>query len=163
MGRIEGNLVVTGRITPQGGLDVPASAVGETQVAAAAAISASKLQHQYQPVMAQPSATTAFTESRVVHVARGAASVIAFSVGSVVACIGAATITCDLKKNGVSILSATVVLDNANTARVVENGTITSPNLVAGDVLEVTQVSAAGGGTLGTGFFARTIIRDAAD
>lgn len=163
MSRIEGNLIVTGRMTPQTGLDIPASSVTDAAVHPTAAISAAKLQHQFEPVYAQASATTAFTESRVLHVVRGAtATVEAFHAGSVVACLGAATITVDLKKNGASVLSAPIVLDNANVARVLEAATIASPNLVAGDVLECIITATAGGGTLGTGFFARAIVREAA-
>jgi hypothetical protein len=87
---------------------------------------------------------------------------VGFKAGSVTACVGAATITVDLKKNGVSVLTATIVLDNANTARVVEAATITTTAAVAGDVFEVSVAVAAGGGTIGSGVFAYAEFYEAA-
>lgn len=48
-----------------------------------------------------------------------------------------ASITMDLKKNGVSILSAPIAITNATGDRVIVDGVLTSPTLVAGDVLSV--------------------------
>lgn len=145
-----------------GGLSVPALAVGNSAIAAAAGIEASKLQHQHQPVFAQPN-TTATSETRALHVCYGATgTVIAFRAGSIAINAGAATVTVDIKKNGTSILSAPITLNSSNTNRVVAAGTISTPGLVAGDLLEVVTVATAGGGTLATGVYAQAIITEAA-
>jgi hypothetical protein len=82
------------------------------------------------------------------------ATINSFKAGSVTACVGAATITVDLKKNGTSVLSAPITLNSSSTAYVVQSGTVTTTSLVAGDVLEVVVTATAGGGTLGNGVFA---------
>jgi hypothetical protein len=81
-------------------------------------------------------------------------TLLSFKAGSIVANIGAATVTLDLKKNGVTALSAVITLNNANTARVAVSGTLSVTTLAAGDVLEVVATATAGGGTLATGVFA---------
>ena len=158
---IEGDLRVRGTLqadyfTP------PAASVGDDQVSSASPISADKLKHQYLPTYSQPN-TTATTETRVIHVARAAGTIEGFRAGSIAPCSGAATITFDLRKNGTTVLSSVITLDNANTARVIEAGTLSgSPTVVAGDVLEVVITATAGGGTLGTGAFCQAIVREGA-
>lgn len=141
---------------------LPASCVGNTNVSASAAIAHTKLQHQHRARYSQPN-TTATTETKVIYVCYGATgTILDFRAGSIVACAGAATITLDLKKNGTTVLSGVITLDNANTARVVEAGTLSVTTLVVGDVLEVVATATAGGGTLGTGLFASvTVAEDA--
>ena len=94
-------------------------------------------------------------ESAQIHVVVGATGTLQkFSGGSVVANTGAATITVDLHKNGASILTAAIVLDNGDAAYAVVEGVISSSSVVADDVLEVVITVNAGGGTLGKGVFA---------
>ncbi len=76
-----------------------------------------------------------------------------FKAGSIVVCLTPATVTLDLKKNGVSILTAVITLDAANTPYVVEAAAIATATLVAGDVLTVVIDETAGGGTVATGVF----------
>lgn len=156
---IEGALRVRGSLVADS-ISLPANTVGDAEVGTASPITADKLIHQYGPVFDQPN-TTATSETRVIHVARGPGTIVAFRAGTIAACSGAATITVDLKKNGTTVLSSVITLDNANTARVVEAGTISGTQTVGdGDVLEVVTVATAGGGTLGTGLFAQAIIRE---
>jgi hypothetical protein len=153
--RFEGDVFVAGTLA--GTVTTPsAGSVTNTAVAALAGIDQSKLQHQHRDDYAQPN-TAATTETKPRAVVYGVTgSLLSFKAGSIAACIGAATITVDLKKNGVSVLSAPITLNNANTARVAVVGTISSAGLVAGDLLEVVVTATAGGGTLGTGVFAET-------
>jgi len=161
--RIQGDLHVTGRISSQF-LSAPDQSIDDAAVAADAEILAEKLEHQHRQVYEQESATTAAAETRVVHVVRGTTGAVErFEAGSVAACTGDATITVDLLKNGVSILDAAIVLDNANTARVTEAATIATPGLVAGDVLEVAVTVNAGTGALGSGVFAALTVHEEAD
>jgi hypothetical protein len=68
-------------------------------------------------------------------------------------------VTVDLRKNGTTVLSAVITLNNANTARVAVAGALSVTTLVAGDVLEVVTAT-AGGGTLATGVFAIVTVNE---
>ena len=162
MSRIQGDMVIVGRLTPKY-LDVPSQTIVDDDVSASAGIQAGKLQHQHQPAYAQKSDATAAAERRVVHVVRGATGTIeSFEAGSVVVCTGDATITVDLLKNGVSVLTGPIVLDSTNTPRAPEGGTVdpAKKTLADGDVLEVDVDVDAGTGTLGEGVFAMPTIRE---
>ena len=142
---------------------LPTAIVLDATVAGAAGIQASKLQHRHQPVYnGGDSITTAVTNRQVLHYVYGTTgTILAFRCGSVVANVGAATVSIQLKKNGANILTAATVLDNANTAFIVENEAgFTSTALVLGDVLEVDITAAAGGGTLGKGVFASLVLNE---
>lgn len=158
--RIEGDVYVNGTLTGKT-LAPSAGCVVDASVSASADIAATKVNHQHRAVFAQANSSAA-SETRVIYVCYGASgTVVAFSAGSIAAAVGAATVTVDLKKNGTSILTGVITLDNANTARVVEAGTLTGSNsVVAGDVLEVVTVATAGGGTLPTGVFAAATINE---
>ena len=136
--------------------------VSNSNVSASAGIVASKLEHQYQPIYAQESATTAASEVRTLFIARGAGSLTSFNVGNIVACIGGATIVFDLKKNGTTVLSGTVTINNSHTARQQVAGTISSASFISGDVFELHITASAGGGTLGKGAFAQVKYTEAA-
>lgn len=131
----------------------PASCITDAAVAAAANIDADKLQHRFRVTFNQIHGSVATTERRPVYCARTTGVVYSIKAGSVVACSGAATITVDLKKNGTTMLTGVITLDNANTAYIVESGTLSVTSLVAGDMLEIVVVATAGGGTLGQGLF----------
>lgn len=143
-------------------IDIPSGTVTNDDISASADIVTTKMQHQHQPVVKQPlTAMTAGTE--VLHVTKGATgTIVDFRCGSITAAVGAATATVDLKKNGVSVLTGTITLNNANTAYVPVNGTLSGTSLVVGDVLTVVTTATAGGGTLPTGFFATATIREKA-
>lgn len=114
---------------------------------------AASVVQRYRQSYSQANAT-ATTETRVIHVARGATGTVkSFRAGSIVANIGAATVTIDLKKNNVSVLSAVITLDSGNTARVPEAGTITSAAYSVDDWFEIVITATAGGGTLATGLY----------
>lgn len=131
---------------------LPNSSVSNASVASGANVDAAKLQHQHRAGHSQPN-TTATTETRAVHYAYGAGTIVAFHAGSIAANIGAATVTVDLRKNGTTVLSSVVTLDSGNTARVSEAGTVSVTSYAAGDLLEVVITATAGGGTLATGVY----------
>jgi len=134
---------------------LPSGAVTAANIAAAAGVEATKLEHQHREIYQQESDTTSVSEDRVVHVVKGTTGDLkTFRAGSVVANIGAATITVDLHKNGSTILSAPITLDNGDAAYALVAGVISSEPVVADDVLEVVVVATAGGGTVGKGVFA---------
>lgn len=157
--RISGDVHVDGALSCKTFTPVAAS-IGDSQIAAAAGIAATKLEHQHRLIFAQPN-TTATAETRVVHVVRGATGTLTdVRAGSIAACTGNATMTVDLKKNGSSVLTAVITLDSTNTARVAEAGTLASTSVVVGDVLEIVTAVNAGTGALGTGLFAAVTLEE---
>jgi hypothetical protein len=102
----------------------------------------------------------AFTARKVVHVVRSQrALVLALKVGLAVANVGAAIVTIDLLKNGVSILAGVIPLNNSTPTSGL-NGVISDANMLLGDVLELNIVATAGGGTIGKGFFAELTMKE---
>jgi hypothetical protein len=158
--RVDGDLYVPGTLGC-GNFSPAAGAVKKAAIDPFANLPYTAHQSRPSPTYAQPNAA-ATTETKVVHVVYGATgTILAFRAGSIVANIGAATVTVDLKKNGVSVLTGVITLNNANTARVAVAGTLgASLALVAGDVLEVVCVATAGGGTLATGVFAQAVLSE---
>jgi hypothetical protein len=160
MGQITDNLQINGQLSATS-MVIPPGSLTDAGVNASAKIAATKLQHQHRVPFAQPSATTASSVTQVLHSVYGATAIaIAFRAGCIVPCVGAATITVDLKKNGASILSAPISLGSANAIRQLIAGTITSPNLVVNDVLEMVVVATAGGGTIGQGLFVELTVNE---
>jgi len=157
---VDGDLYVRGTFRA-GTVTLPNSSVGNTQINSSDPIAATKLDHQYCPVFRQAHGTAATAERRVIHVAQAAGSVAGIGVGVVVACIGDSTITVNLYKNGSTVLSAPVVLDNSNTAFAIEAGAISSASYSADDVFEVVVTVSAGTGTLGQGLFVSPMFREA--
>lgn len=157
---ISGDLVVTGACR-FGSLTVPNSSVGNTQFSSTDLLSADKQNHQFVKLFTQVSGSIATAETRAIHSAYAAGTVIGVAVGSVVAATGNSTVTVDVRKNGTTILSATIVLDNANTAYVVETGTISTAAYSAGDTFTVVQTVSAGTGTLPQGVFVRLVLQEA--
>lgn len=158
--RFEGDVHVAGAFSCKT-FAPPAGSVTSASIKTDAGVESTKLQHRFQPTCAQPN-TAAADETRVAHVVYGATgSIVAFSAGSIAKAVGDATCTVDLKVNGTSVLSAPITLDNANTNRVAEAGTVTTPALVAGDVVEVVIDGTIGTGTLPTGVFACVTLTEA--
>lgn len=151
--QISGDVIINGRLVPTS-LTVPADSVSNAAIPNGAGISTDKVEARVYSHWSQPN-TSATAETRTLFVARRAGTVTSFVVGSIVAATGDSTVTVDLRKNGTTVLTASVVLDNTNTARVVEVATLNgaSTAFVAGDWLEVVVTISAGTGTLPTGLF----------
>ncbi len=149
---IQGDLFINGTLTPKA-FTPPASSI--TSASVTGPIAASKLEMRRHETVTQVHGTAAATERRVIATVRGTTgTIVAFRAGCVVANVGAATVTVDLKKNGTTVLTSVITLDSANAAYAIEDAAgFTSTALVANDVLEVVIVATAGGGTLGQGLF----------
>jgi hypothetical protein len=160
--RLEGNYYIAGNLSAQS-MTIPDLVIGNSQIAAGAAIDPLKLRHQHRHTYAQPN-TAATSETKVLHVVYGVTgSVVRFEAGSIVKAVGNSTVTVDLKKNGTTVLSAPITLDNTSANRGVQSATISVPALADNDVLEVTTVATIGTGTLPTGVYASlTVHEDAA-
>lgn len=138
-----------------------AGSITDTSIEALAGVAASKLYHRFHEGYMQPN-TTATSVTQAIYHARAAGTINAFSAGSIVACIGAATVTVDLKKNGTTCLSSVITLDSGNTAYVSEAGTLSVTSYAAGDIFTIVTVATAGGGTIATGFFCDAQFTEAA-
>lgn len=118
--------------------NISAYSVTKTHVSPTADLQSSSLRHIFKPgtdfglgIAAAPSAA-----EKIVHVCTGTGTILGFH-GLVNADGSAASITMDLKKNGVSILSAPIALTNSTGDRVAVDGVLTSPSTVDGDVLSI--------------------------
>jgi hypothetical protein len=155
---IQGDLYVIGALVAQR-VTLPASTVGDAQMNSSSPIGADKSQHQHKKLLAQAYGVAAVSERRVVHIAQAAGSIYRFLASLVLANVGAATCSVDLKKNGTSILTAPISL-TTGTAYIPVDASVATPAYVAGDVFEIAMTATAGGGTLGQGFFAEATFRE---
>ncbi len=121
-------------------------------------IATSKLNHRQHRVYAQANVTIVTATIPVWLTYGTAGTVLSFKAGSIVACIGAATVTVDLYKNGASILSAPITLNSSSVARVAQAATISTPATAAGDWFDMVVTATVSSGTLGTGLYAEAII-----
>jgi len=161
--RIEGDIYVAGALRAQ--TNTPStSVITDGMVAAAADIAATKLEHQFTIQYAQASTANAAAESRTIHLVHGTAgTVLEFRCGLVTPPDGNRTATFDLKKDGVSILTAAVVLDSTNVAYTPEAGTIGTAAVADTDVLEIVVTVGGDAGTHCLGVYASVVLREDAD
>ena len=163
-GRIPGDLYVDGALSARS-LLIPAGAVSNASIPAGSPgtfIDPTKIGHQHNRLYGQPN-TTAVAERKALHRVNGTtATIVAAAAGVLGANVGAATITVDILKNGVTVLTAAIVLTNADLARVGHAGVISgaSAACVAGDLIETNITVAAGGGTPGTGLFVQVVVNE---
>jgi len=158
--RLEGQTHVAGALTAES-ITLPAGTVTNAGVAAAAGISASKLEHQHQITLAQDNGSAATAQTRVVHVVYGATGTLqSIQAGCETACIGDSTIDVDVHVNGSSVLTATIELSSSESAYELVAGTFSDDDLTADDVIEIVITVTAGTGTLGEGVFANLVLTE---
>jgi hypothetical protein len=143
----------TGEIYPKDGSVTPS----KLSALPADNLPTARLRHQHRAALDQ--AGTAVGETRWVYRcdAANGAVVDSFNAGLLVIPTGNATVTVDLQKNGVTLLTAPIVLDSTNTAGVAEAGTLVAApttTLTTDDRLTIVVTVAAGTGVLGSGLFA---------
>ncbi len=161
LSQIFGDFYFPGSVT-FASLVVPANAVTNTSIVAAAGLSASKLEHQYEKTLAlSVHATSVAVIREGIHRVKGAtATLIQFGVYASVAATSSGSATIDLLKNGTTILSATITLDAGTAAYTLkEPSGFTSTALVTTDCLEV-NVSAVSGSVVAKGVCAYLVIRE---
>jgi hypothetical protein len=156
--QINGDMVVRGHLSANS-MTIPVNTVTSDAVQSGANINADKLESRIYASHAQAN-SAATAETRTLFVARRTGIVNHIYVGSIAKAIGDSTVTVDVRKNGTTILSSAVTLNNANTARIAVAATIdgTQDDLVAGDWLEAVITISAGTGTLPTGVFVQVEI-----
>lgn len=147
---IAGSLIVTGD-----NVILPAGKIDNADIAAGAELDASKLVH-YTPVVWSQDGTAAAVTEQVVYCCQAddGATLKVVEVGCVTVPTGSATATVNVKKNGTTVLTSTVVIDSANSAYTPEAGTISTSAMSKDDVLTVTvTVSVTGTDTGATGLY----------
>lgn len=156
---IQGDWIFYGAVgfSGNGTLTLPSGIVTNANLVAYANLDISKLRHRVDETLSQGSATTAAAQSNPIYVAKAAGTITGLEVGAVVANIGAAACTVDLKKNGTSVLTGgtPVSLTNATAAYATVAASITTAAYAAGDVFELIITATAGGGTLAKGLFVK--------
>ena len=143
-------------------VNLPAASVNPANMGSGAPgnyFPASNSRSKIKRVYAIDSAATAVTEQKPMHLVIGAtATALSFSAALITACVGTATVTIDLKINGTSILSSPITLTSANASRSVVTTGILSPNLTAGQILEIVITATASTGTLGQGLIVTFVL-----
>jgi hypothetical protein len=133
----------------------PAGSITNAAIPANAGITGDKTIRRVSANYSQAIGSVTAADGRVVHVAKAAGTILDFRAGSISLCTVDAVIHVDLKKNGTTVLTATIDLTSANTAYVAASATLAAtPTYVAGDVFTVVVTVAAGAGALGNGVFA---------
>ncbi len=156
---IRGDLHVQGGLSCES-LIVPANAVGNSQVPAAANIDADKLQHRHEYIFGDPYnkyACDIRAVCAVITTTGATGSVVRFCAGSSVANIGNATVVVDLLKNGTTILTAPITLTSTHTAREIVDATINTSTIAENDVFEWKTTVTPGTGTEAMGLFIKAI------
>ena len=160
--QFQDDIQFAGTATFVGKVAFPNQTIGDAQINPSNPITAPKMEHRFQPKLAQPFGVAAAAERRAVHRAKSPGTLTALWVGLTVANAGAATVTVDLFKNGTTVLATPVVLTSATAAFVAVSAAVASAAYTTGDVFEANVTVAAGGGTLGQGVFVLPTFTEAA-
>lgn len=151
MARFDEDVLITKTLAPAR-LTAPIGCIPDNAVPAGANINATKLMHRHEPVYTQQSGANVASERRFFYMARGSAETIQqIQVAVKQAITGNSTVTVDILKNGVSILSAVTTINNTLAAFANLAAAVTTSGMVQGDCLEVNVVATAGTGTLPQG------------
>jgi hypothetical protein len=159
---IPGNVSVTGTAAVAG-LSAPAGCIADTNVATpatgAAGISTYKQNHRERHRQVQAAGSAIVSQTTPACIVNGTDGlVISFKASVKTACVGGATVTFDLKKNGTSVLSAAISFSSSDSAGAVKTATISTASCVAGDLFEIVTTATAGGGTVGQESYAEALI-----
>jgi len=133
-----------------GTFTLEAGVVTNESIASGAAIDADKMQHTYKPGtnFGFVIGGTPTTREEIVYVASQAGTVRGFAAllnetGT------SSSITFDLKKNGVTMLSSVVTITNATADRAVTAGTLSVTSFAADDVLSISMAVSSSTGAQG--------------
>lgn len=131
---------------------LPDNCIGDGQVSPNDPLDCDKVRHQYAGSLVQAHGTAAVAERRIVRVVQGDGEIVSVNTVPVVAATGDSKVTIDVKLNGTTVLTGTYLIDSGDAAYDLVPGTlVASPDIVAGDVIEVIQTVSAGTGTLPQG------------
>jgi hypothetical protein len=134
-----------------GTLSVGAGIITNEHLSSAAAVDSDKLQHLHKcgTAFGFVIGGTPTTREEIVYVCEAAAAVVR-GFHCLLNVDGSSTsIAFDLKKNGTTILTGTVTITDSTGNRTVQDGTLSSSALVAGDVLSIAMTVSSSTGAQG--------------
>ena len=134
---------------------LPANSVGDAEVDATRPIGVNKLYHMHCPVYTQDRGAAVVAKRSGLHIAVGPGTLQAFQA-TLSQANGGGTVTVDLYKNGVSVLSGLITI-TTEAAFDVCVGTISTAAYVAGDTFEVVVAVT---GTVGQGLTVRGVFEE---
>jgi len=157
------SMYFSGPVAFANSVGLPPGCVGDLQVNPSAPIDVTKMKHRHARLLTQPFGVPAVAERRVVHRARVAGVVTSAYAGLTAPSTENATVTADVLRNGVSMLTAPLVLGNTVAAyNSLSAPLIAAPVYAAGDVIEAVLTVAVGTGILGQGAFVALVLTEGA-
>lgn len=147
---------------------LPAGVVSNTAVSAAAAIAATKLEHQFGLRYNQAPGTAVVADTQDLHIVHGVTGEVVSVEAALTGAIATGadrTVDVDLQKSTgagafATILMATVQFTNASVLRTVSAATISSTALVDGDILRMVVTVAGAAGVQAQGLIVTVQIRE---
>jgi len=133
-----------------GAVTLDAGQITDQHIATSAAIDADKMQHTYSKGtnFGFVIGGTPTTREEIIDTARATGTIRGFH--ALLNVDGSSTsITFDLKKNGVSILTAVITITDSTGNRAVQDGTLSSTTLAADDVLSIAMTVSSSTGAQG--------------
>jgi hypothetical protein len=166
---VGGDLVVQGTLSAQA-MNLPANAVADAAVKAAAGIAATKLEHQHALRYSQPAGTAVVSETAGLFICRGATGTIVQLDAAILGAIAtdaSRTVTVDLQKGNAgtafaTVLSAPLSFGSTDVLRTVKTAAPIVTTLAAGDQLRVVVTVAGGVGAQAQGLVVTATVREAA-
>ena len=154
--------IFTSNVTIQGALAVNPGAIQPSALAPGTAgnyIPAESVRAQIRKMYTQASTAAAAAETRVVYRCYGAlGNILSFVAGIIAPPVAPATVTVDLRKNGTTVLSSVLTINNTFTARLAQPAVLAFSTFAAGDLFEVVITPNASSGTLPNGVFAELVV-----
>lgn len=146
-------------------MNIPAGAVGNSQIDAAANIAETKLQHRHAWTYSKNGTIVAATEYIGIMTGDGEVLSVEAAITETIATGADRVASVDVQKSTgggafATILSATIDFDDASVLRAVVAGTIASAALVAGDILKVVITVAGAAGNQALGLAATVQVRE---
>jgi len=141
-------------------IPIPSGSITEAALKSTFRLPAAKGIHHFGKEHRQLGGADVAAKTDLIHIASYAGSVVAFKVVTITAPTGGdKAFTVDLKKSTgggavATILSAVVTVNSTSTSLVVQSGTISSADYVAGDIFEVVVAVSGSTGSQGQGVIA---------
>ncbi|KKK47116.1 hypothetical protein LCGC14_3158430, partial [marine sediment metagenome] len=156
----DGNVHVTGTLTANVLAPTTGTVTSDMIVAGVTqqGLAATKLEQMRSITYAQPIDSVTIDQTVVLTLIYGVAgAVVSVRAGSITPCTGNATVDIDVLKDGTTILSAAIALNNAGVAYTPKSGVIAVSAIAAGDVLTVDISPTVGTGVIATGIYINVV------
>jgi hypothetical protein len=165
---VAGDVAIAGNFSATS-MTIPSGTVTNANVSASAAIDATKIVQQYMPTYQQLPSTAVVAETKDVHIARGAGTIVGLeaAITGTIATGADRTVTVDLHKGNAgaafaTVLSATIVFDNTDALRTLAQATLSTTTYADGDIFRVVVTVAGAAGNQALGLVATLALRETA-